>query len=150
MKAPFNVFVIPYFINEDNSVVYAIFKRSDEGYWQFIAGGGENNETAMQTAKRESFEEAGISFESKYRDLNFNELLRVEDVRGYLWGPDVKKIPNHGFAVEVRTKQISLSHEHTDYKWVKFDEALNLLKWEGNKRALTLLNEDLISKLIKN
>lgn len=146
MKAPFNVFVIPYFVNKDNTVDYTIFKRSDEGYWQFIAGGGEDNESAMQAAKRESFEEAGISSESEYLDLNFKEMLRVEDVRGYLWGPDVTKIPNHGFAVQVKTKQIILSHEHTEYKWVNCDEALNMLKWDGNKKALKLFNDDLISK----
>ena len=30
--------------------------------WQFIAGGGEDGETHIETAKREAFEEAGFEF----------------------------------------------------------------------------------------
>jgi ADP-ribose pyrophosphatase YjhB (NUDIX family) len=39
-------------------VLYAVFKRTDGGCWQGIAGGGEKGETPLQAAQREALEEA--------------------------------------------------------------------------------------------
>lgn len=40
MRAPYNVLVLPYMINE-NKTLFCIFKRQDMQIWQFVAGGGE-------------------------------------------------------------------------------------------------------------
>lgn len=46
MRAPFQILAIPYrFVNQ--VPVYCVFHRTDSGEWQFIAGGGENNETPL-------------------------------------------------------------------------------------------------------
>ncbi|MFW2487815.1 NUDIX domain-containing protein [Clostridium chromiireducens] len=34
--------------------------------WKFIVGGGEDGETPLQSAKRETFEEASISTDNNY------------------------------------------------------------------------------------
>lgn len=67
-------------------VEYAIFKRSDYGYWQGLAGGGEEGETPT---KREAFEEA--CFTRDYHiALDSSSSLAVENVVGnFLWGQDV-------------------------------------------------------------
>ncbi len=55
MRAPFQIRAIPYrMINE--SLMYCVFHRADFDQWQFIAGGGENNETPLEAAKREAIE----------------------------------------------------------------------------------------------
>jgi hypothetical protein len=54
MRAPFNVLVYPYHRLPDGELKYALFKRSDEGWWQAMAGGGEGKETPQQAAKREA------------------------------------------------------------------------------------------------
>jgi len=51
MRAPYQVLIFPYIIIGD-SIQYAIFNRSDYGYWQGIAGGGEDGETPIESAKR--------------------------------------------------------------------------------------------------
>lgn len=56
MRAPYQVLIFPY-IKTDESIQYGIFNRSDYGYWQGIAGGGEDGETPIESAKREAFEE---------------------------------------------------------------------------------------------
>ncbi len=56
MRAPYQVLIFPY-IKTDDSIQYAIFNRSDYGYWQGIAGGGEDGEIPIESAKREAFEE---------------------------------------------------------------------------------------------
>ncbi|OOR05704.1 NUDIX pyrophosphatase, partial [Bacillus mycoides] len=47
MRAPYQVLIFPY-IKTDDSIQYAIFNRSDYGYWQGIAGGGEDGETPIE------------------------------------------------------------------------------------------------------
>ena len=64
-RAKYNILVIPYII-QDEMIKYAVFNRSDMLVWQFIAGGGEDGETPLQSAKREAYEEAGILFDNKY------------------------------------------------------------------------------------
>ena len=58
-RAPFQCLILPYII-EDEVIKYGVFKRSDHGFWQFISGGGEDNETPLEAAHRECFEEAEI------------------------------------------------------------------------------------------
>jgi len=38
-----------------------------------------------------------------------------------------------------------LSDEHCDYKWVTIDEALDLLVWTGQKQAIHIVNEMILS-----
>ncbi|AZQ47539.1 NUDIX pyrophosphatase [Bacillus sp. GX] len=147
MRAPYQVLIFPYIITED-TIQYAIFNRSDYGYWQGIAGGGEDGETPIESAKREAFEEAGILREFPYIELDSVSSLPVEDVVGeFLWGDDVYVIKEFSFGVQVSTKNISLSKEHSNYKWLCFEEAVTLLKWDSNKTALWELNKRLLKQL---
>jgi len=60
MREPFQILVLPY--KKTTSVLeYAILRRSDAKYWQFVAGGGEDKEKPLETAKRETEEEIGIA-----------------------------------------------------------------------------------------
>ncbi|MDP2946879.1 MAG: NUDIX domain-containing protein, partial [Nanoarchaeota archaeon] len=56
MRAPFQILIFP-FIKDKVGYLYAIFKRSDLGFWQGISGGGEDAETPIEAVKRELFEE---------------------------------------------------------------------------------------------
>ena len=69
-RAKYQVLVIPYHI-ENGNVKYCIFKRNDMKVWQFIAGGGEDeDETIIISAKREAYEEANIGMDCKYSVLD--------------------------------------------------------------------------------
>ncbi|HEY2253948.1 MAG TPA: NUDIX domain-containing protein, partial [Planctomycetaceae bacterium] len=61
-RAPFQVLVIPFRRIDGGSFVYALFRRQQAtgGYWQWIAGGGEDDESPLEAARREALEEAGI------------------------------------------------------------------------------------------
>ncbi|WP_242239546.1 NUDIX pyrophosphatase [Bacillus cereus group sp. BfR-BA-01309] len=147
MRASYQVLIFPYIITDD-SIQYAIFNRSDYGYWQGIAGGGEDGETPIESAKRESFEEAGILREYPYIKLDSVSSLPVVDVVGeFLWGEDIYVIKEFSFGVKVPTKNISLSKEHLNYQWLCFEEAVTLLKWDSNKTALWELNKRLLKQL---
>ena len=60
MRAPFQILAIPYRLVYSEPI-FCILKRSDADWWQFITVGGEDNETPLETAKREILEEAGIT-----------------------------------------------------------------------------------------
>lgn len=59
------------------------------------------------------------------------------------WGEDVYVIPESCFAVHVRDSIIALSGEHTEVRWVSYEQARNMLKWDSNRNALWELNERL-------
>ena len=60
MRAPFQILVIP-FRSTAAGPEFAVLKRRDAEYWQFVAGGGEDDESPGQAAERETKEEIGIA-----------------------------------------------------------------------------------------
>ena len=59
-RVRYQVLVIPYCIM-DGQARFCVFRRNDLDIWQFIAGGGEDEDASiLESAKREAFEEAGI------------------------------------------------------------------------------------------
>ena len=55
----------------------------------------------------------------------------------------------YSFAVNLKDCEINLSSEHKEYKWVSYDEAKELLKYDSNKNALWELNEKIKMGIIK-
>lgn len=145
-RDPFQVLVLPYYFNDiAQKYEYAVFQRYDASYWQFIAGGGETGETILESAKRESWEEAKIPEELHFFKLETISSISVNNFKNPLqWGGDIYVIPEYCFAVEVKNKKLFLSDEHIEYQWSGFEEAFNLLKYDGNKTALWELNQRLL------
>ncbi len=147
-RAAFQVLVIPYSIMDDGTPQYALLRRSDAGYWQGIAGGGEEGETPGGAARREASEEAGIGPSAVLHHLEAKTMLPVSDVCGFLWGHKVLLIPEHSFAVRADTMVLRLSKEHTEYQWFGYDDAMRALKWDSNRTAMWELNFKLLNGLI--
>jgi len=149
-RAPFNVLVFPYTRN-DSGIEYAIFRRSDsiEDFWQAISGGGEDDETPFEAAVREAWEEGRISSDHTFTKLDSRASLPVENLeRRKMWGEDVFVIPEYCFAVEVRPSVIQISEEHTEFRWLNFSDAEDLLMWVSNKIALWELDQRLLRSRI--
>ena len=140
MRAPFQILAIPYRI-VDNSPKYCVFHRADNDQWQFIAGGGEDDETPLEATKRETIEEGGIQAD-KWMVLNSLSYIPVtiisEKCRRH-WDKNTYVIPEYTFAFECQ-KDIYLSHEHTECVWLTYEEASQKLKWDSNRTALFELN----------
>lgn len=77
-RAPFQVLAIPFRRAANGLFEYALFKRTDCQYWQGIAGGGEDDETPLAAARREAYEEAGISGRNIFYKLNTQAVISVE------------------------------------------------------------------------
>ena len=111
-----------------------------QGHWDFIKGKMEKNETPRETALRETKEETGISDiefidgfeESVEYDFRFND----ENIH--------KKVIF--FLAKTETLQtVSLSHEHNDYLWLGYNDALKKTTYGNAKNVLSKANELLLS-----
>ena len=145
MRAPFQVNVFPFRTNPDGTLEYAVFQRTDDSkVWQGIAGGGEDDETPLEAAIREAWEEAEIPSTFEFIELDAIASVPVDAVSGFLWGPDVLVIPQHHFGVDVRDREIALSAEHIGVEWRDYERAYAKHTFESNRIALWELNHRLI------
>ncbi len=136
-RAPYQILVMPFRkLKGGGDPLYAIFRRADCRLWQGIAGGGQSNESPLESARREAFEEGGIPPNSSYFALDSLSTIPVVNICGFKWGPNVLVIPEHSFGVEVNSSEITLSTEHTEYRWLPYAAAYRLLEWDSNKNAL--------------
>ena len=141
-RAPFNAFTFLYRKSKDGEFEYALLKRADCGVWHGASGGGEEGETPIEAAKRETFEEAGIPSDSDFTQLDTISYIPAVGFRDCeLWGDDVYVIPQYYFAVLTETQDPVLSREHLEYKWVGFSEAHDMLHFQADKIALWELNQ---------
>ena len=141
MRAPFQILVIP-FRWTAGKLEFAVLKRSDADYWQFVAGGGEDDETPIAAAQRDSQEEVGITGELIQLD-SLSTVPKACFADANSWGSDVYVIPEHCFAFNANGVEISLSGEHTNFRWLCYEKAYSLLKWDSNRNALWELNAKL-------
>lgn len=115
MRAPFQILAIPYQI-VNSTPRYCVFHRADHDQWQFIAGGGEDNETPLDAAKRETLEEGGVRSERwiELKSLAYIPVTIISEERRQHWSRDTYVIPEYTFGFECQN-DIELSHEHTEY-----------------------------------
>lgn len=136
MREPYQILSIPYRIVDDTPL-FCIFRRADSSYWQFIAGGGENGETPLRAAIRETIEEISVEpFNiQKLESVAYVPAEVIAENRRQHWDKNIFVIPEYSFAFECDS-DLTLSKEHYEYKWLTYDEARKLLKWDSNKVAM--------------
>jgi dATP pyrophosphohydrolase len=146
-RLPLQVLVLPFRRFADGTTEYAVLRRRDhtDDCWQGVAGGAEQGESAEQAARREMMEEAGIPVDAPLVQLDAVASVPASQFQERdLWGPDVYVVTERAFGVYVDDNQaITLSDEHTEYRWVPYEEAARLLRWDSNRTALWELNERL-------
>ena len=143
-RAPFLVFVYPYIRAGGNEFEYALLRSAERGFWEGACGGGEGQETLLEAAKRETFEETGLPVDSSFVQLDTTAPVPVSRFReSSLWGDDVYVIPLRYFGVRADDRRILLSEEHSEYKWLKYQDARALLHFDDDKIALWELDRRL-------
>lgn len=150
-RAKYQVLIIPYYV-ENQIVKYGIFHRSDMDIWQFIAGGGEDeDESFLDSAKREAYEEANIPISEKYFILDTQCSIATECFKKARlgWGEDCLVIPEYSFAVKISNMNFEISNEHIEYEWVDYETAKKRLKYDSNKVALWELDNKIMLGLIE-
>lgn len=144
MRAPIQVVVIPFRMVGGADPEYAVFRRSDDGNWQPIAGGAEDHESPARAARREAHEEAGLPLGTRLYQLQSMDTVAVTHFRARgAWPSDLYVVPQLTFGVNASGLEITTSQEHTEHAWVGYAEAAARLAYQSNQAALWELHERL-------
>jgi len=110
-----------------------------QGHWDFVKGKIEQNETSHETALRETKEETGITnieFVDGFEEsVEYDFRFKKENIH--------KKVIF--FLAKTNEKKISLSHEHNDFVWLEYDDALKKTTFRNAKNVLSKANEFLLN-----
>jgi dATP pyrophosphohydrolase len=143
VRAPFQILVVPY-RRQLRRLEVAVLHRSDHDIWQFVSGGGEDGETPLAAAVRESHEEAGLPATLAYEPLAAMTMVPASWFSAWAdWPAGTLVIPEHAFAVDVGALDVVIGEEHRAVRWVCYDDAIQTLRFDSNKTALWELHERL-------
>ena len=122
------------FRNDSNKNEFLLLNYP-QGHWDFVKGKVEENETTHETAIRETKEETGISnieFIDGFEEwVEYDFKFKKEDIH--------KKVIF--FLAKTDEKNVRLSHEHNDYIWLEYNDALKKTTFENAKNVLSNANE---------
>jgi len=129
------------FRKEKEGPIYLLLQNSSKKFWDFAKGNIDSGESEEDAAMREVKEETG--------------LVKVEIIPGFkekvhyffrLHGELISKDLVMFVGEEKEGEEIKLSWEHSDQKWVFFDEAKKMLK-PGKLRLLEKAHKFLSGQL---
>lgn len=128
----------------DSRYEYLLLKRSpDKKYpnlWQMVSGSIDDGEKSYETAIREVKEETQLDVEELFI------FPRVSEFYDFFEEDTINLVPV--FIAKVNDDKVKISEEHSEYKWVDFDEAYKILdriQWKENSALLEkILNDKLL------
>ncbi|MBI2103492.1 NUDIX domain-containing protein [Candidatus Woesebacteria bacterium] len=127
------------FARENSNFKFLIIKRvpEDGGFWQPLTESLEEGETIEECLRRGLKEELGIRSIKSVTDRIWS--FPWENKHGE---PNIDLV----YAVELSgSEKITLNlDEHSEYKWCLFEEALDLLGKENNKKAFERFKEKIM------
>jgi|SRR5579862_640978 8-oxo-dGTP pyrophosphatase MutT (NUDIX family) len=117
-----------------NTILYLLLKYG-AGHWDFPKGKIEKGETKQEAALRELKEETNLTAQI---DGNFEETIEYifKDYDG-----KVAKKTVYFFTGYALTTDVKLSHEHTDFTWLPYKDALEQLTYDNAKEILKKANK---------
>ena len=129
------------YFQKAKEVEFLLLKRNKnklyEHLWQGVAVKIENDDKGWETAVRELKEESGLAPKKMFVADHVSRFYEKHKDRMNL-------VPV--FGIEVDSKDVTLSDEHIDYKWLDFEEAFDTLIWNGQKQGL----KTVYNMLLKN
>jgi dATP pyrophosphohydrolase len=128
---------------------FLLLKRASHkiypGTWQMITASCEKGETTKQTAVRELLEETG---------MKAHNLFSVPHVNTFYFDINDSVCLSPVFLVFVDTENVRISDEHTEFKWVTYEEAVDFIHWPDQIESLNVIwrylkDENLKNKLVE-
>ena len=137
---------------EETSAGIVIFRKEKEknlflllhypsGHWDFVKGKMEKGETTHQTAIREAKEETGIT------DITFVENFEEWISYNFKYQGELVQKKVVFFLAETKTKEIKISHEHSGYTWLEYNESMEKTTFDNAKTVLTKAQKTLSNTL---
>ncbi len=121
--------------NESNENKFLLLRRSLSGkiypgIWQMVTGKIDKGESTADAVKRELFEETG---------LRPQKLFVVPKINSFYFPTSDTIVLSPVFLAMVNTETVIISDEHSEYKWVSYDEAVDLIYWPNQVESLAII-----------
>ena len=118
--------------NDNGNVRQYLLLNYPTGHWDFIKGGMEDGENPRQTSIREAKEETGIT------DIEFID--GYEEKIEYFFRANNHDIHKKVifFLAKTNSTDVILSHEHLNFIWLDYENALKKLTYDN---AVNLLKK---------
>ena len=118
--------------NDNGNVRQYLLLNYPTGHWDFIKGGMEDGENPRQTSIREAKEETGIT------DIEFID--GYEEKIEYFFRANNHDIHKKVifFLAKTNSINVKLSHEHINFIWLDYENALKKLTYDN---AVNLLKK---------
>jgi dATP pyrophosphohydrolase len=132
-KRPESVLVVVY--TRDCQTL--LLERAWPVFWQSVTGSLEwPDEMPAQAARRELFEETGISSEGGWRDWHLARSFHILPEYRYLYGPGIVDNVEHLFSLELPAPcEVRLDPaEHNRSRWLDLAQAVDSV-WSWTNRA---------------
>jgi dATP pyrophosphohydrolase len=130
--------------------MFLLLKRSDNakiypGIWQMITGTIESHEHTKDTVIRELSEETG---------LEPSKIFSIPRVNTFYLAVSDKICMSPVFLTIVEKEDVIISDEHSEYKWVSYELAKDMIHWPNQADSLEIIkryldDKDLFSKLVE-
>ena len=122
--------------------ILVMLRQPDQGlWWSSVTGMLEPGENPEDAAHRELFEETGLS--GTLHSLDFSHTFWVDPAILGLPGSEPRFNTETCFHMEVPFEaEVHLAiEEHSEYRWCSLQEAHALMRWDGSKAAVKLLEK---------
>ena len=120
--------------------LFLLLKRNPQkgGFWQTVSGGVKTSNTLRETIFAELKEELGLQVKKE-------KILETQHSFHYIGSEDYE-LNEYVFGYRLdNSDKITLSEEHTEYKFVDLNEAIKLVKYQTNRELLRKVY-DLVAK----
>ena len=133
-KIPISVLVIIYTKNKD---ILLLKKNNDKDMWQSVTGSLNENEKPIDAAKREVFEETGLTSD-KIFDCNKQYIFEIYEMWRYKYEDGVTHNTEHVFLLELEEKVdiVIDKSEHLQYEWLSRVKAAEKVFSHTNRQAI--------------
>jgi dATP pyrophosphohydrolase len=129
------------FTMKDGAPRYLLLKRASEviyaGSWRMVGGKIEPGEKAYETAIRELVEETGLKPGRLWSVPYINSFYEASKDR-------VNIIPV--FAARVDSEIVRLSREHSEFRWLSYEESVAFLPWPAQIEGLRIVHEYIVQQ----
>ena len=145
-RQPRNILVYPFV--RDTEPLFLILRRADNGIWQGVSGGVEGSESSEEAAVRELGEELGLFDPPPILPLTMLSGARRTDFTvHHIWPDDVYIVEKRFFGIDLseRGTEVVLSEEHTEYAWLPFGRAHELLEYSDDRTGLWELHRRILT-----
>jgi len=125
---------------EDSKLLFLLLYYPS-GHWDFVKGKIEENENTHQTVIRETKEETGIT------DLDFVDDFEESIEYDFQYEGELIHKKVIFFLAKTSIEKIKISHEHLDYVWLEFEDALEKTTYQNARSVLSRANQLLVERL---